>query len=565
MTDLWVDNTNLKGLSREEIRPILEKKVSQIEANGIKFYAQQKQITVYPIVVAVSDPDLTHRLINFDIDQTIENIFFAPQRMNPFRFLQQDNKQKISLVAEVDNQELLNLLNSSFKNFETPARDAFLQSDENGWSIGEEKNGLGLDYQTGIGEMTKNIENFNTSPIILKSIVLKPNIYKKDAEISINEIENLLKNAPIALFYGEDRWSISKNDIQSWIIFKKENGQVKVDLDEEKINSFLKKIAETIDQPVEEAKFKIENNRVTEFQLAKEGRVLEIKLNSQKIKQYISSGVKEIGLEVTLQKPLSLNQEVNQMGIKELVGAGESNFRNSPKNRLHNINIGAKTLNGLLIKPGEEFSLLKALGDVSQEKGYLPELVIKGDRTIPELGGGLCQIATTTFRVALNAGLPITQRAAHAFRVIYYEPAGMDATIYSPSPDFKFINDYSSWLLLQTRIEGTKLIFELYGTTDGRKVELTAPKVYNLTNPGPVKYVETETMAPGTKRLVERATLGADAEFTRTITPLNGEPKEEIWKSHYRPWPEMWLIGKEPTPVIPDNGTPVQPETIPTP
>ena len=565
MTDLWVDNTNLKGLSREEIKPILEGKVSHIETNGIKFYTQQKQITVYPIIIAVSDPDLTHHLISFDVNQTIENIFFMPQRMNPLRFLQQDNKQKISLVVEVDDQELSNLLHSSFKTFETPASDAFLQSDENGWSIGEEKNGLGLDYQTGIKEMTKNIENFDISSIELKSVVLQPNIYKKDVEISTNEIENILKNAPLTLFYGRNTWLISRNDIQSWITFKKERDQVKIDLNEEKITSFLKKIAEKLDQPIQEAKFKIENDRAVEFQLAKEGRRLEIEINIQKIKQYIFSGIKEIGLEVTLQEPLSLNQEFNQMNIQELVGAGESNFKGSPNNRIHNIKIGAKILNGVLIKPGEEFSLLETLGDVSQEKGYLPELVIKGDRTIPELGGGLCQIATTTFRVALNAGLPITQRAAHAFRIIYYEPAGIDATIYSPSPDFKFINDYSSWLLLQTKIDGTKLIFELYGTGDNRKVELTTPKIFNLTSPGPVQYIETETMAPGTKRLVERATLGADAEFTRIITPPNGKPKQEIWKSHYRPWPEMWLVGKEPTSVTPDNETPIQPETIPIP
>lgn len=555
ITDLWAADVNLKGMTREQIRPILEKKVSQIEASGVKIYTQQKQITIYPIIIAVSDPDLTHRLVTFNVDQTIDNIFFAPQKMNPLGFLKPDEKQRISLAINVDRQELLVLLKSSFQKFETPARDAFLQYDESGWGIGEEKDGLGFDYEEATNLLTQKIENFDTSSIELKEIITKPNIRKQDVELSTNEIEEILKNAPITLFYGENQWLVSKKELQAWITFQKENNQVKVNLDLEKIKVFLTKIAGKIDQPVQEAKFKMENERVVEFQLAKEGRVLDLETSANKIKQYIASGVKEIGLEVVLQEPNFLNQEINQMGIKELIGVGESNFKGSPKNRIHNIGVGSKILNGVLIKPGEEFSLLKTLGDVSETNGYLPELVIKGDRTIPELGGGLCQIATTTFRVALNAGLPITQRRPHAFRVVYYEPAGMDATIYTPSPDFKFINDYSSWLLLQTRIDGTKLIFELYGTTDGRTVQLSEPILSNLTNPGPVQYVETETMAPGTKRLVERATPGADAEFTRTITFVNGEKKEEVWKSHYRPWPEMWLVGKEPTPIPPEGTT----------
>jgi vancomycin resistance protein YoaR len=555
ITDLWADDTNLKGMTREQIRPILEKKVSQIEASGIKIYNQQKQITVYPIIIAVSDPDLTHRLVTFNVEQTIDNIFFAPQKMNPLGFLKPDEKQKISLAINVDRQELFVVLKSSFQQFETPARDAFIQYDENGWGIGEEKDGLGFDYEETMNLLTQKVENFDTSSIELKEIVTKPSIRKQDAELSANEVEEISKNAPITLFYGENQWQISKKELQGWIAFKKENNRVRADLDMEKIKIFLTKIAEKIDQPIQEAKFKMENEKVVEFQLAKEGRILDLETSANKIKQYIASGVKEIGLEVALQEPNFLNQEINQMGIKELVGLGESNFKGSPKNRIHNIGVGSKILNGVLIKPGEEFSLLKTLGDVSADNGYLPELVIKGDRTIPELGGGLCQIATTSFRVALNAGLPITERRPHAFRVVYYEPAGMDATIYSPSPDFKFINDYSSWLLLQTKIEGTKLIFELYGTTDGRTVELSEPKLSNLTSPGQVQYVETETMAPGTKRLVERATPGADAEFSRTITYFSGEKKEEVWKSHYKSWPEMWLVGKEPSSVPPSGTT----------
>jgi len=241
--------------------------------------------------------------------------------------------------------------------------------------------------------------------------------------------------------------------------------------------------------------------------------------------------------------------DVNDLGIKELIGRGVSNFKGSPKNRRHNIAVGAKSLNGILIKPGEEFSLLKALGPIDGEHGYLQELVIKGNRTVPEYGGGLCQIGTTTFRAALRSGLPITQRQNHSYRVVYYEPAGMDATIYDPWPDFRFLNDTGFYILFMARVEGDDLIFDFYGTKDGRKVVINPdpPKIFNITGPGPVRYIDSTDLKPGEKKKLESPHSGADTYFKYTVTYPSGEVKEQEFKSHYVPWPEVWLVGAAPS------------------
>ena len=122
------------------------------------------------------------------------------------------------------------------------------------------------------------------------------------------------------------------------------------------------------------------------------------------------------------------------------------------------------------------------------------------------------------FRLVIESGLSITERRNHSYRVGYYEPAGTDATIYSPWPDFKFINDTDNYLLLQTRIEGNNLIFEFWGTSDGRQVETTQPVIYNIVKPGEPEYVETDELEPGEEKRVERAHNGADAYFKRTIS-----------------------------------------------
>jgi vancomycin resistance protein YoaR len=544
ITNLYLGNYNLKGLSKEELKNFLEEKILEIEKNGIKFFTENgKEATIYPILIAITDPDLTRRIIFFKPEETIEEIFNYPQKK--FFFFSKEKEKRISLKVELLKDEILKILKENFSQFEKKPKDASLKYLAGNWQIIKEKEGFTFNYEKAINDLENHLSSLNFEPIKIETIQIKPKIYQKDIELSLNEAEKIVNLAPIKLVYGKENWVIKKENLKEWIIFKKENEKISFDLDETKIKNFLEEIAKEINREAKEAKFKMENGKVVEFQISQEGRKLKIEENAKKIKDYIFLNFKEIELEIETIKPKILIEDVNELGIKELVGRGESDFKGSPKNRINNIKIGAKTLNGILIKPNEEFSLLKAIGEVNEEKGYLPELVIKGNRTIPELGGGLCQIATTMFRVALNAGLPITERVPHAFRVIYYEPAGVDATIYPPKPDFKFINDYPSWLLLQTKIEGTKLIFELYGTSDKRKVEITPPKIFNIVLPGPPKYIETEELPPGQKKLVEKPVAGADTEFKRIIIYPNGEKKEEIWKSHYKPWPEVWLVGKE--------------------
>lgn len=552
LSNLYLGDYNLKGFSKEELRNFLEEKILEIEKEGIKIFLEEKrkEMTLYPVVIALTDPDLTRRIIYFKPEETIEEIFSLLQKEGPFISLKEKfrkiPKRRIFLISDFNEEEILKILKENFSSLEKPVQDASLKYKAGEWRIVPEEEGFGFDYQKVLGDLKENLSNLNLEPIKVEKIVLQPEIYQADIEISLSEAEKIVSLAPISLFYGKEKWTITEKNLKEWLNFKREGKKISFDLDKEKIISFLEKIAQVINRPMQEAKFKMENNRVIEFQISKEGKKLKIEENAEKIKNCILSNIKEVELEVSLEKPVTSIEDVNELGIKELVGKGESDFKGSPKNRIHNIKIGAKTLNGILIKPGEEFSLLDALGEISEAKGYLPELVIKGNRTIPELGGGLCQIGTTTFRVALNAGVPITERVPHAFRVIYYEPAGVDATIYHPRPDFKFINDYSSWLLLQTKVEGTKLIFELYGTPDGRQVEITPPKIFNVVAPGPTRYIETEELKPDEKKKVEKPVPGADTEFSRVITYANGEKKEEIWKSHYKPWPEVWLVGKKP-------------------
>ena len=195
---------------------------------------------------------------------------------------------------------------------------------------------------------------------------------------------------------------------------------------------------------------------------------------------FIELPVKETPAQVSLAK-------IKELEIETLVGRGESDFTGSPKNRRHNIAVGASKFNGVVIGKGEEFSFLKTLGPVDKSTGYLPELVIKVDKTIPEYVGGMCQVSTTCFRAEVNAGLRTTERQNHAYPVQYYSPQGTDATVYIPHPDLKFVNDTPGPILIQTRIASNTLTFEFFGKSDGRTVALEGPRTFDKKSDGSMK------------------------------------------------------------------------------
>jgi vancomycin resistance protein YoaR len=202
-------------------------------------------------------------------------------------------------------------------------------------------------------------------------------------------------------------------------------------IDSEQLKAYIDKIKSDSRVPAENAKLAFSGGSVSAFSLSKDGFELDNQKSFEKIAKALTENpsVKNIDLETVILKPDVASTDLDKYGIKELIGEGVSNFRGSPKNRIHNVTVGASKFNGVLIKPGEEFSFIKTLGPVDASTGYLPELVIKTDKTVPEFGGGMCQVSTTMFRAALNSGLKITARTNHAYPVQYYAPQGLDATV----------------------------------------------------------------------------------------------------------------------------------------
>jgi len=551
-----IGELELGGKSWDEAEILITEKINQINQNGIRMEKNETGFTVTPSLILpnneamielfVFDPSATkQKAILFGRDNNLlVNLF------NQFKALLFDKNLKTEYT--LDETEITNALKENLKNIEVSAQNAKLKPELNGtdlkFSVSDENVGVAIDYQEGINNLKKGLDSLNSSPIKLRTLTAYPEIYKKDCQNVEAEALKTLDKAPLILKKEEKEWKLDRAKLADWLALEKDaQAKIIIGINQETAIDFIQtKIAPEINNEPKESRFQISNGKVSEFQAGQDGYAVNSEKTIENIKNnWLSGATTTVEIAGDIVKTESALVSENNLGITEIIGTGQSNFSGSPTNRRGNIRNGAKAVSGLIVKPGEEFSLVNALGTVDGASGYLPELVIKGNKTIPEYGGGLCQVATTLFRSAIASGLPITERRNHSYRVSYYEPAGTDAAVYLPKPDVRFLNDTGNNILIQSRIEGDNLYFDFWGTKDGRTTSSSKPVIYNIVRPAAKKIIETTDLKPGAVKCTERAHNGADAYFNYTVNYPNGETKEKRFTSHYVPWQEVCLVGVE--------------------
>ena len=357
-------------------------------------------------------------------------------------------------------------------------------------------------------------------------------------------------------------WQIQPEELARMVVIQRVNEADKVTyqvgLRTASLESLLQKIAKQIDRQPQNARF-IFNDDTRQLELiqpALVGRTLDVTTTLQTIQEQLLQGKHTIPLVIkTAQPAIGNDASAEKLGIRELVSKYTSYFYGSSAARIQNIQTAAARFHGVLVAPGETFSMASVLGDVSLDNGYAEALIIYGDRTIKGVGGGVCQVSTTLFRTAFFGGYPIVERHPHAYRVTYYEQtrtgaidpqlAGLDATVFVPVVDFKFTNDTPYWLLMETyiNIAARTLTWKFYSTSDGRTVEWQTSGLQNIVEPGDPIVQENPDLAENEFRQVDWAAEGADVTITRTVYKNGTIYFEDQFITHYMPWQAVYEYG----------------------
>lgn len=538
----FIGDSEVTLLTKGQAASLIQAKFQNRANQKLEFIFSEASSTVFTIDLATASAKLDLQVLNhaFSLGRTgnwAERVFAQLNLFQQGLFTPQVNLSvtpQVKTIASQIDQEPMNATITINK--------------EGQITTTKDKYGKRLDQEKLVEEV-RDYLIFGTYTNSLPVKAVEPEI----AEVKTDQAREALQinnNQPLTLNYEDKNWTIDSLTLLALFDLTQPRKEL---VGQQKLQAYLSSIASEIDQEIQEALFKFEpfpgsdRGRVTTFKPAREGR----KLNMEKTVPLVVDAIYQkdgriVSLVVDVEQPKVKTDQVNNLGIKELVGRGVSHFAGSIPNRVYNVNLTAVRLNGVLVPPGEVFSFNRTVGDISAATGFKQAYVIKEGRTVLDDGGGVCQDSTTLFRAVLNAGLPIVKRTAHAYRVGYYEqgfPPGLDATVFFPSVDFQFKNDTPGYILIQTYTEGATLYADLYGTSDGRQVNITKPIVTNVTPPPPELRQDDPTLPKGEVKQVDWAAGGASVTFKRTVTKNGERIIDETFRSNYRPWQAVYLVG----------------------
>ncbi len=474
-----VRGVDVGGLTKEQAIAKLDEKTSQYLSSDVSYTLNGKASTLKPVQLG----------INFDNREMVNRAFMvgrendiitdvATQATLPFS---KEDIMQLSVDQEAFSNTLIEFNNISAK----PSQNASYRIDGNKVVIIDGKTGEKIDMGLAILGLTRQLSDLNSS-LEMPMNTVSPSRTSSLLNRQLGFV-NSITQKPITLTYGGKSWIISQQQILDWLYIENQEKPLRQDLlnryyntpsqlsdfkiEKQNVIAFLNGIAGEINQEAVDATLTISGGRATVFKQSQDGRTLNVERAADSIIAAAKSNSGQpLELAVDVKKAAVSDENIDNLGIKELIGEGVSYFPGSSAARLQNISVGTARYRGVLLKPGQVFSFGEILGEVGPAQGYAESKVILEGRQEFQYGGGLCQVSSTIFRAALNAGLPILERTNHAFQVSYYTQPfgvpGVDATIYYPAVDFKFKNDTSKHILIEPELVGTTLTFRFYGTKE---------------------------------------------------------------------------------------------------
>ncbi|MCX7928487.1 MAG: VanW family protein [Patescibacteria group bacterium] len=536
----YIGTVNVSSLNYEEA-------VKKIE----EYYQNKQYLT---ILVNEQKYTISKEEINLNInyDSSVKNALNSQKNKGFWNAIKTNlsslkNYQNYNIFYYLDENYLNTFIDIVYNQSTVEPISPILYLENNVITIKDGKIGKTFNKQEVYENLVNNIKSGSLLPVQVKPITIDPRIGENKKQEIIATGQKLIGKSVI-LLNENTKIVIKDSELVSFLGFDK-----KYDL--KKIENYIREnVVPVLNKNPQNATLEIENGKVVKFTPSQDGYIVIEKLLAEDIIRLISqlefSEEKSLTTSIPLQKKQAdiKTENTNSLGIKELIGRGKSSFKGSIPGRIHNIELASSKLHGILIAPEETLSFNSILGDVSKYSGYKQAYIIRNGKTILGDGGGVCQVSTTLFRAVLNAGLPVIERSHHSYRVGYYEqdsPPGLDATVFAPTTDFKFKNDTKHYILVQVLFDAKSktLTFDLYGTKDGRVVELTKPVIKSSSPPPEDLYIDDPNLPIGEIKQIEHKAWGAKVVFDYTVTKPNEEPVKTTFVSNYRPWGAVFMKG----------------------
>lgn len=542
---------NLGGLTRDQAAAALEQKFTY-GSDAVFTFRYGERFWQMPAA------DLG---VTFDVEATVDDAFaighsdsFASDLVaQASAWL---NGRGVAPVVRYDQAATVRVLTAIGNEINTPPQDATLMITGAMVTTTPGQQGLTLDIGATLARLEEAVLHLTTGAEIPLTVKETPPLVW-DAEAAAAKARAAL-SGPVTLVADNPQggtfgpWTASVEQLgallESRLVVNDEGTRsFDVALDVQAFRSYLEGLAQGLITVPKNARFHFndDSRELEVIEAAVNGRALDVNETLRRMEAAIfDPGNRIVPMAFSYTLP-AYHQGITaaELGITELVGEATTYYAGSTQPRKENIFKAISRFDGLIIAPGEEFSFNTYLGDISPETGFVQGKIILGNQTVDGVGGGVCQVSTTIYRAAIYAGLPITERWSHGYRVGFYEqnnfPPGLDAAIYQPTQDLKFLNDTPYHLLLETSVfPGSDAVqFRLYSTNPGRQVVMEGPVIRNVVPPKPTEYIVNPELGLGQSLQVDWAQEGAETTWTRIILDMGGnEIRRDTIYTRYQPW-----------------------------
>jgi vancomycin resistance protein YoaR len=529
-----IDGVDVGGLQARDARKLLERKAAALAHRPVVFVAGGQRFRIAPFTLGV-EPDWAAAV---DAAQRQGDGFgpFRGFRRIDVQFFGADVTPPVSVLGGALQYELQQIAQA----VDRPQQPASLVRHGLRIAVVPGRAGRALDQKAAAGVIVRALSSFERAdPVQLPLRSVPPHVTATRLSAAAGRAR-LALSAPVHLELGKTLLLLGPRELAP-LLRLPSGGTTALEVGGPAATRWLARFGRRLSRPARDARFVVHGDTVSVVP-ARPGVSLDTAGTARAVLAASLRRTNRVArVAVHAVAPKVTTQAARRMGVTGVVGTYTTEY-GGIANRIHNVQLVSHLVDDKLIAPGKTFSFNRTTGARTAAKGFLEAPVIINGEVTTGLGGGVCQVSTTVFNAAFEAGLPITERTNHALFISHY-PQGRDATVDYPDVDLQFRNDTGHWLLLRTFVGPASLEVTLYGTPTGRKVVSSTTPLVAHGKP-PVQKTVDPSLKPGEKVVDDEGVPALTTSVTRDVYTAKGKLLDhDVWYSSYRATPRLVRIG----------------------
>jgi vancomycin resistance protein YoaR len=315
-----------------------------------------------------------------------------------------------------------------------------------------------------------------TGPVELPTRVRRPAIGQQAVDRAVVEVVEPAVSAPVALTVEGTTMQLPPEAIGAALVLEPRDGELVPRLRGERLHAAVAEDLAPVEDPARDASFDIVDGRPQVVPSQQGREVLPRSLAAAVLPVLTETGparAATVALEAS--EPEVSTELAQSLGVVEKVSEYTTYYPSDFPGRLTNIHRAADLMDGTLVLPSNVFSFNDTVGERTEERGFAAGFIIEDGRLEVDFGGGVSQLATTTFNAAFFAGLDIVEHNPHSFYISRY-PEGRESTIAWGVKDLRFRNDSDDGVFVTTSWTDSSVTVQVWGTKRYRVESVTSPR-----------------------------------------------------------------------------------------